>query len=912
VWTYSGTLPTASHDSIVDVAAFADGSVAVAGSEEDYWGQTFVAYELDWVIARIKHDGSAQWVVQLGSGQDSTYDVPERVAIDPEGNVVAGGQMYDPNLSCGPDGISCTSNADCSAQPVSECNPYGYRTFITKLNGLTGDTIWAGFFATPGPNTGARIRAFAFDAASNVLIAFASTSGLFKVVKVDGDDPTQTLWEYTEPTSTAGGALDIVLDGNGDALVAGNISVSGTDLAFAAKLEGDTGAELWRNDNLSATAAIQILSTSENDALVLSYDNSSGSTVARLARLSGSDGSLVWPLTFSGFIPRRMVSDNGAHLYLGGQKVPTFEFAMSAVDPAAGSVAWTQTYGAPQGVCGDIDLTGDGKPVCVGEIQDVNGHLQFETVAANPSTGAQAWRTTLPSYVTGNGLVIAQTAEGNVVVGGQTNINSGYGPPYSDSDSLATAALLLAADGSLTECGNGVTEQGEACDDGNVLNGDCCSATCQFESAGTACDDGLACTPSSQCDDHGNCYATAGNCCGDGTWQPNLGEACDDGNTANGDCCSSTCQFEPAGGSCDAPGATACNPVGQCSGDGYCYTGPSVCSCCSAHIGYGCDQPNCQACVLFYDSNCRFGDWSAECVNVAATTCASSCVCQSSGTCGNGVIEAGEQCDDGNTTSGDCCSSTCQNESCPACGNGILNSGEQCDDGNLTAGDCCSPECQIEDACREHFKLYKINTTAGAVPFAPQQVTLEDAFGSRTLSVLKPAFLGNPVDKQGEGIIDDTMHLECYKTKDGSGSQVIPSPVVVRNQFSLHFLTVTKASSLCMPTAKNGVATDLGADRFRCYKVKGAKISATVTLQDQFETKVTVVEGAPKLLCNPAQQTLAMIEQPERRLLCYKIKDAKLDPPQPKFVKQAVTTENSFGNESLTASKAALLCVPSL
>jgi cysteine-rich repeat protein len=30
--------------------------------------------------------------------------------------------------------------------------------------------------------------------------------------------------------------------------------------------------------------------------------------------------------------------------------------------------------------------------------------------------------------------------------------------------------------------------------------------------------------------------------------------------------------------------------------------------------------------------------------------------------CGNGVVEAGEQCDDGNTTSGDGCSSTCQKE----------------------------------------------------------------------------------------------------------------------------------------------------------------------------------------------------------------------------------------------------------
>jgi cysteine-rich repeat protein len=32
--------------------------------------------------------------------------------------------------------------------------------------------------------------------------------------------------------------------------------------------------------------------------------------------------------------------------------------------------------------------------------------------------------------------------------------------------------------------------------------------------------------------------------------------------------------------------------------------------------------------------------------------------------CGNGIIEAGEECDDGNTLDGDCCSATCQDELC--------------------------------------------------------------------------------------------------------------------------------------------------------------------------------------------------------------------------------------------------------
>ena len=68
--------------------------------------------------------------------------------------------------------------------------------------------------------------------------------------------------------------------------------------------------------------------------------------------------------------------------------------------------------------------------------------------------------------------------------------------------------------------------------------------------------------------------------------------------------------------------------------------------------------------------------------------------------CGNGIVEEGEQCDDGNTADGDGCSSTCQNEEGPAapvCGNGIVEDGEECDDGNTEDGDGCSSACQNEE-----------------------------------------------------------------------------------------------------------------------------------------------------------------------------------------------------------------------
>jgi cysteine-rich repeat protein len=38
-----------------------------------------------------------------------------------------------------------------------------------------------------------------------------------------------------------------------------------------------------------------------------------------------------------------------------------------------------------------------------------------------------------------------------------------------------------------TFCGNGVQDGAESCDDGNSADGDCCSSTCKVEPVGTVC-----------------------------------------------------------------------------------------------------------------------------------------------------------------------------------------------------------------------------------------------------------------------------------------------------------------------------------------------------------------------------------------------------------------------------------------
>ncbi len=58
--------------------------------------------------------------------------------------------------------------------------------------------------------------------------------------------------------------------------------------------------------------------------------------------------------------------------------------------------------------------------------------------------------------------------------------------------------------------------------------------------------------------------------------------------------------------------------------------------------------------------------------------------------CGNKTVDTGEECDDGNTTSGDGCSATCKRE---GCGNGVLDVGEQCDSAMTSPDFPCAASC---------------------------------------------------------------------------------------------------------------------------------------------------------------------------------------------------------------------------
>ena len=226
-------------------------------------------------------------------------------------------------------------------------------------------------------------------------------------------------------------------------------------------------------------------------------------------------------------------------------------------------------------------------------------------------------------------------------------------------------------------CGNSRIDQNEQCDDGNKAPGDGCGATCQVEG-------------------NSDCSVTGQPCisnpvCGDGALSRT--EACDEGMTPT-EGCTAMCKMVTPGWQCRVPG----RPCVPFCGDGQ-LKGTENCD--PPSPGMGC---------------------SATCLTEPGWSCnGSPSMCVQS-VCGNGVIEAGESCDDGTnpatgkvnglftgdpTEAGRGCSKTCTKEpscrdatgtkACAAvCGDGHVDMGEGCDDGNAVAGDGCSATCTDE------------------------------------------------------------------------------------------------------------------------------------------------------------------------------------------------------------------------
>jgi len=350
------------------------------------------------------------------------------------------------------------------------------------------------------------------------------------------------------------------------------------------------------------------------------------------------------------------------------------------------------------------------------------------------------------------------------------------GEECDDGNTLNTDACLNnCADAT---CGDNFLWAGtEGCDDGNLIDGDGCSSTCQLEACGNGvvdsgegCDDGNG-DNTDACPDGvgGTCEPAI---CGDGFIHATV-EECDDGGTANGDGCSSTCAIETPecldawtltcgdSDSWNNGGFGSTDVIDTYSCSGWDESGPEYTylfiAAASENVTIGLSAMAVDLDIFVIDdqggvcdpTNCLdVGETSVTFAAVAGTTYylvvdgylgavgdyTATLVCPSTPGCGDGTVDMGEDCDDGNFDDTDACVTGCVNASCgdgylhagvedcddgnannddgcrndctiPACGDGILDTGEECDDGNVTDLDGCSAACVLEPCDQDQWPL---------------------------------------------------------------------------------------------------------------------------------------------------------------------------------------------------------------
>lgn len=218
---------------------------------------------------------------------------------------------------------------------------------------------------------------------------------------------------------------------------------------------------------------------------------------------------------------------------------------------------------------------------------------------------------------------LAATCSDEIRNGSETDVDCG-GP-------ACPACDVGGGDVGVADCGDGVVQGDEECDDHNDVDYDDC-IDCRM----ATCGDGFVQDGVEQCDDANDddsddCVACQNAICGDGFVQVGV-EDCDDQNDDDTD-------------DCIACRAAAC-------GDGFVEAGVE-----------DCDDQN--------------DDDSDDCIDCAAAAC------------GDGFVQAGiEACDDGNSDDTDACAACEQ----AACGDGYVWAGmEVCDDAGASA--TCDDDC---------------------------------------------------------------------------------------------------------------------------------------------------------------------------------------------------------------------------
>ena len=332
-------------------------------------------------------------------------------------------------------------------------------------------------------------------------------------------------------------------------------------------------------------------------------------------------------------------------------------------------------------------------------------------------------------------------------------------------------------------------------------------------------------------------------------------------------------------------------------------------------------------------------------------------------TCGNGTLDAGEECDDGNRADGDCCSSSCT----------VVAAGTACDDGNLcthsdtcdgsgscvgadpvvcssasgqcgTAGSCdpatgacvggpapAGTPCDDGDLCTQSDTCDGNGSCVGADPVVCTGGGSGQCAGPGTCDPATGACVGNavpdgtPCDDGDTCTVGDSCQggtcapgalqpaaclssFECYDAASWQkpGWWFSSNKTLLEDRFESARFNLGSTNEVC--TALQAPASQ-SAHRLACVRLRrasGADKTRTVKVKNALGT-VTLTVGKAQQLCLPAGATKLPADPGLDAFTCY---DAQTKKSTPRFTPRAMTLTDEFGSASVDVIEPEMFCTP--
>ena len=297
---------------------------------------------------------------------------------------------------------------------------------VAKLDGATGAESWRSVLSGGAGGV-------AFDSVGDV-VSCGSHSKDFTVIKHAGATGVD-LWSVAiagTDASGSNGASAVAVDGADDIVAVGSLENLGTlDDLVAVKLDGATGAELWRREvDVPVVGEISSELVIDGAGDVIAAATIAPWQAAYITKLDGTTGADVWALASVPSLrsARAVALDGAGDVVVAGatHNGTSLDLAVLKFDSSTGAELWRRSIDGTEAVLDeatDVSVDAAGDVIVTGGIRnDVTGHA-FSVVKLDGSTGAEIWRQELDGDTKDTSsyeavIAVALTASGDAVVTG--------------------------------------------------------------------------------------------------------------------------------------------------------------------------------------------------------------------------------------------------------------------------------------------------------------------------------------------------------------------------------------------------------------------------------------------------------------------------------------------------------------